>query len=770
MKKLFTIILIVLSTYSVAAKAKLQVKIGTYENSPKIFTAENGEISGFWADITENIAQRENWEIQWIHGTWDQCLQRLEDNEIDMMVDVGVTPARQEKFVFSRETVLLSWTRIYTKSGSDIQTILDLEGKTVAGLKGSYDLNGPEGLKAVTNKFEIDCNIIEMEDYVSIFQGLENNEIDAGVVDKDFGNIHDRDFNIEKTSIILQPAYMQFAFSKESELTPYLIKKIDAQIKELKEDNNSIYYRSMANYLSGQEKITTFPLWLKILLASVFFLLVIFFIFINMLRHQVKKKTAQLQKSETQFRLFAENVPGFVSIYEWYPDGHRRYLYQGPGLENIVGEALAQKIDENSDEYFKLIPEKDFQALNNAFVKALENNENLDFEYRLKIDDSHTKWVRALFSMLPQENGVILWQEIIYDVTEQKQAENALQESENLLQTLINAMPDFICFKDRDGRWLKVNDASIRIFQLEGIDYRGKKDSELAELNNKLLGTFLTCKKSDAKAWKDGGLVHGEERIPDSDGSIRIFDVTKLPLFHPNGEREGLVIIGHDITERKKADLQIKQDLNEKNVLLQEIYHRTKNNMQVIISMLKMQSRQSQNEFVIASFRDIINKISAMSLVHEKLYQAKDLSHINLKEYIDDLIPLLRRSYSRQGVNISMNLALEDVYVPMNTAMPFGLILNELISNAFKHAFPNRENGEISIKLHKEETGAITVDVADNGIGIPADVDLRKSESLGISMMFSLIDDQLKGNVIYRVDNGLKWQLKFNDSGNRARV
>lgn len=192
--------------------------------------------------------------------------------------------------------------------------------------------------------------------------------------------------------------------------------------------------------------------------------------------------------------------------------------------------------------------------------------------------------------------------------------------------------------------------------------------------------------------------------------------------------------------------------------------------MQVIISMLKMQSRQSQNEFVIASFRDIINKISAMSLVHEKLYQAKDLSHINLKEYIDDLIPLLRRSYSRQGVNISMNLALEDVYVPMNTAMPFGLILNELISNAFKHAFPNRENGEISIKLHKEETGAIAVDVADNGIGIPADVDLRKSESLGISMMFSLINDQLKGNVIYRVDNGLKWQLKFNDSGNRARV
>ena len=158
MKKriLLTILLIILSAYSLSAKEKLHLKIGTYENSPKIFTKENGEISGFWADITNYIAQQEDWEIEWIHGSWNQCLQRLENNEIDIMVDVGVTPARQERFAFSNETVLLSWTRIYKKSGSDIQTILDLEGKRIAGLKGSFDLNGPEGLKAVTKKFEVD--------------------------------------------------------------------------------------------------------------------------------------------------------------------------------------------------------------------------------------------------------------------------------------------------------------------------------------------------------------------------------------------------------------------------------------------------------------------------------------------------------------------------------------------------------------------------------------------------------------------------------------
>jgi len=430
MKKriLLTILLIILSAYSLSAKEKLHLKIGTYENSPKIFTKENGEISGFWADITNYIAQQEDWEIEWIHGSWNQCLQRLENNEIDIMVDVGVTPARQERFAFSNETVLLSWTRIYKKSGSDIQTILDLEGKRIAGLKGSFDLNGPEGLKAVTKKFEVDCEIIEMEDYLDIFRALENNEIDAGITDKDFGNVHDIDFKIEKTPIILQPAHMQFAFTKDSELTPNLIEKIDFQIKELKKNNNSIYYKSMYKYLGGEGEGAIFPLWLKLLLAIVIIVIVIVFIFDILLKHQVVKKTAQLRKSEEQFRLFAENVPGVVSIYEWYPDGHRKQIYRGPGLENIIGEELTKQIDEDPDEYFKLIPEEDFKALDEASVKAFETNHHLDFDYRLKIDDSNTKWVRAIFSMLPKENGVILWQGIIYDITQRKQAEEKLKK------------------------------------------------------------------------------------------------------------------------------------------------------------------------------------------------------------------------------------------------------------------------------------------------------------------------------------------------------
>ena len=138
-----------------------------------------------------------------------------------------------------------------------------------------------------------------------------------------------------------------------------------------------------------------------------------------------------------------------------------------------------------------------------------------------------------------------------------KQAEEALQKSEKQLQTLIDNIPDFVCFKDRDSRWLLANEAGIRIFQLEGIDYMGKKDSELAELNSKLRDSFLTCKESDARVWKEDVVIHGEEMIPDADGSVRVYDVTKVPVFQAGRERKGIIVIGHDITERKQAEEKI---------------------------------------------------------------------------------------------------------------------------------------------------------------------------------------------------------------------
>ena len=836
-----TICFILMNIISLTAKENLLVKIGTYENSPKIFTAENGEISGFWADITKDIAKRANWKIQWIHGSWDQCLQRLENNEIDIMIDVALTPSRQNKFAFSNKTVLLSWVRIYKKKDSDIQTILDLEGKTIAGLKGSFDLNGPEGLKEITSKFKINCNIIEMEHYNDIFYALENSKIDAGIVDKDFGNIHNDYLNIEKTPIILQPAYMHFAFSKNAKLTPYLIQEIDSQIEELKKNNNSIYYHSIDKYLSGQKTKILFPLWLKITILAIFSITIISLIFIVILKHQVNKKTAQLQQSEKQFRLFAENIPGVVSIYEIFPDGHRRYIYEGPGLENLLGKKLAKIITNNKDEYYKLIPEQDYQKLQKASLKALERCENLDFVYRLRIDNSHTKWVRALFNLMKKENGVILCQGIIYDVTERKLAEQKLKEKSLELEKLYKnsekqRKATLLMLKDLNKltKELKaeiiqrkqaekvqkalynisnavnttdnINDLyiKIRFFLGDIIDvtnffvalYDKKTDTlslpfhivekdklKTLSADKTLVKYVISTGKSlfatndviddltqkgiiktienPAKIWMGVPLIIDGTII----GAIAVQSYNNKNLFSKK-DIDILSFVSEEIaiaTKRKQTNEKLKKNLEIQTALIQEIYHRTKNNMAVISAMLSIQSRQSDNEFVKSTFREIRNKIQAMSLVHQKLYKAKDLSNIDLKEYIEDLTNLIMRSYSLLSKNIKVKFDLQKVIVSIDSAIPLGLILNELISNVFKHAFPKNKEGEIFIRLFKKKDDTINLEIIDNGIGLPKNFDPRENGSIGMISVFSLVEKQLKGKVSVISDNGLKWHIKICD-------
>jgi len=234
-----------------------------------------------------------------------------------------------------------------------------------------------------------------------------------------------------------------------------------------------------------------------------------------------------------------------------------------------------------------------------------------------------------------------------------------------------------------------------------------------------------------------------------------------------------------EIIEHQKDEEQIKTDLKIKTALLQELYHRTKNNMQLIASMLKMQSRSIENrslagissiDFLHDSFDAIINRIKAMSMVHQKLYQAEDLSYINLKEYINDLLNLLMISYHIRSETISLKLEMEDVFVLIDSAIPMSLVLNELISNVFKHAFPDNAKGELSIRLFKDKIDSINIQLSDNGIGIPVDIDLENVNTIGIQTVFSLIKHQLNGQIRYDTEKGLKWHFKFKDDQHKERV
>ncbi len=217
---------------------------------------------------------------------------------------------------------------------------------------------------------------------------------------------------------------------------------------------------------------------------------------------------------------------------------------------------------------------------------------------------------------------------------------------------------------------------------------------------------------------------------------------------------------GQDITERKLAEETLQEaydelaklveertrELREKEVLLKEIHHRVKNNLQVISSLVSLQADGSTDETVREVLRDVTYRVRSMALVHEKLYQSADLARIDFAEYARSLLGYLWRAHGAAAATVRLTLDLEPVSLPVDTAVPCGLILNELAGNALKHAFRGRSEGEVTVSLQSGEDGRIRLSVADNGVGLPAGFDWRQARSLGLRLV-QMLSGQLGASV-----------------------
>lgn len=225
-----------------------------------------------------------------------------------------------------------------------------------------------------------------------------------------------------------------------------------------------------------------------------------------------------------------------------------------------------------------------------------------------------------------------------------------------------------------------------------------------------------------------------------------------------------------EIEKRIEAEMRLKVLISEKEILLRELYHRTRNNMQVISSMLKLYSTRILDKKWWKIVKDINSKIKTTALVHQKLFESKDLSHLNLKEYFHELIKYVEENYPTKSQKIKITTDISDVNVLLDTAVPLGFVLNELITNAFDHAFSEGKEGNISIQLRKKENGFITLLVEDDGIGLPEDFDILSKQNLGLVIVSNIIKKQLMGNIDFSSDNGTHWRIEITHESYSERV
>jgi two-component sensor histidine kinase len=218
-----------------------------------------------------------------------------------------------------------------------------------------------------------------------------------------------------------------------------------------------------------------------------------------------------------------------------------------------------------------------------------------------------------------------------------------------------------------------------------------------------------------------------------------------------------------DRAERRRVEKQIHASLEEKEVLLKEIHHCVKNNLQIVSSLLNLQARVLKDEQVSTIGQESRNRIESMALIHDKLYRSKDLARIDFKDYIYDLTSNLLLSYGVDSSRIRRNLNVAEVALDVDTAIPVGMILNELVSNSLKHAFPAGRGGEIRIDLGAKVNGRYTLIVADDGEGFPEDLDFRNSESLGLKLVSGLVE-QLDGAIELDNSRGTEFKISFGES------
>jgi two-component sensor histidine kinase/DNA-binding response OmpR family regulator len=244
-------------------------------------------------------------------------------------------------------------------------------------------------------------------------------------------------------------------------------------------------------------------------------------------------------------------------------------------------------------------------------------------------------------------------------------------------------------------------------------------------------------------------------------GGQRWFLVEEVMVINANGQQ---VVDGfaEDITERKKVDLQIQAALREKEALLRELFHRVKNNLQVVSSLLNLQSESLTDEQAREMFRESRHRIHSMALIHERLYQAKDLARIDIEQYVHDLASELFFAYgvSPDRIRLDVDINTNGAIIDIEKAVPVGLIINELLTNALKYAFPDGRAGGLTVRIEPTPVDMLKLTVADDGVGLPAGIDVKEPATLGLQLV-STLAEQLRGSLEARPQPGAAFTLTF---------
>lgn len=338
------------------------------------------------------------------------------------------------------------------------------------------------------------------------------------------------------------------------------------------------------------------------------------------------------------------------------------------------------------------------------------------------------------------------------------QMEARLKRSEETYRTLAENANDIIFIINLEDRVEYVNKFAANILGLEPEDIVGKLRQNLFPMD-----ISEKQRKTIDKAIETQSPVRSQTKMALPKCEMWL-DTDIIPLKDKKDKIFAVMGISRDITAQKKTEAALRSSLKEKEVLLKEIHHRVKNNMQIISSLINLQSDYATDKSTIKMFEDSKHRIRSMALIHEKLYMSEDISLIDFSKYIKSLTTKLLEFYSLKSRLITLKVISDDITMDIDTAIPCGLLINELLSNSIKYAFPDGQEGNIIIKMHIKD-GYYVLSVEDDGVGFPEEIDFNNPTTLGLQIVQTLTQ-QIKGNIEIETNGGTRFWITFKIENN----
>lgn len=459
----------------------------------------------------------------------------------------------------------------------------------------------------------------------------------------------------------------------------------------------------------------------------------------------VIRDVTERKRSQEKFQGLLESAPDAMVIVN--QDG--QIVLVNAQTEELFGykrdQLLGQSVEMLLPEQFRLSHIKHRQ---NYFMAPQTRSMGRGLELYGLRQDGETFPIEVSLSTLETEDGLLV-SSAIRDITKRKQ----IEAEQAQLAAIVESSDVAIIGKNLDGIITSWNRGAERIYGYTVDEVKGQSVSllvppnqpdETPQIMQKIRQGEVTEQYETVRIRKDGSSIHVALAVS--------------PIKDTNGHIVGASVIARDISERKQAETQLRASLKEKEALLKEIHHRVKNNLQIISSLLKLQASYIQDTETQALFQESQHRIRAMALVHETLYLSQDLAQIDFARYVRQLTHYLLSVYGGQSPDIEIQLDLKETLLDLDRAIACGLIIGELVSNALKYAFPppDGQTGIIHVELWPVNESQIRLTIRDNGVGFPAHLDFRQTETLGLQLVNALVTDELDGIIeLNRNETGL---------------